>query len=354
MFDGGKGIYMPVYLTYRESFYEIIFNQTNIKADFNLFKNTSVYERYLLNAAQFSAAKNAAEVKMTQSLLSKDGVTQSFSRFKSDAGDVANTFHDFWFRVEYDTLIRQVVAGQQFMRYRDDADIYPYWTYLLTNSLHPRDEHLLLVGKTFKIGDPEGDLCFPPNGFNCGCGSQQISDPDTISSGKDFIDDVDKQFRFNPADQGILPKESHSYFEVAANANTLGGKDFGIHGNKKTGTNLKAKGLHMMANIWNDWAHSNHSDHNTITFQNNRTMANVVFTQKAFSTIQKHSHGFEQLPETIKNPQEIWSQWEDTHEQRVTLRCYIKGNYCVMTRDGILINAILVDNVNRFRQGVLI
>lgn len=355
---------MPSFREYMNAFSDIIKTETNIKADYEVFKDTSIYERYMLNAAQFSAAKDVATNGMIKTVMFDDeGVRQGYSAFKRDAEAITDIVNDVWLRTEYDTAVRQAVAGQQFSRYRDDADLYPYWRYLRTISLNPRDEHLLLVDKIFRIGDYEGDMCFPPNGYNCGCGSEQLDDQYlkdnelsalTNEQSKEELNKVDSQFRFNPADQGILPKEGHSYFQALPNANAADGNTFGITRSTKNVDKLSAKGLHLILKKVDEWKHEYHSDHNTITFQNSATLANIVFTHKALLAIEKHSAGFEQLADTVTKPDEIWSTWVNVDEQRDVKRVYIRGNYCVMTTNGNIIDAYLVDNVNRFRKGVII
>lgn len=329
-----------------------------------MFRDTAIGERFLLNAVQFSAAKNDAEVKMTQALLFDDkGTRKGFSAFKQEADTVADTFHDFWFRVEYDNCVRQAVTGDQFRRYRDDADIYPYWRYLMTTSLHPRDEHLKLVDNIYRIGDPEGDKVIPPDGWNCGCGTEQVSDMEvdegglkvrTLEESAEDLKLVSPQFRFNPADQGILPKESHTYFEAMPNANAGDGDLFDLSGSPKNSTKLKARGMHNMLEQINDWKHEYHSTINTITFQNKSLLSNIMFTHRSFTTISKNPTGFEQLADTVMNPDEVWSQWTDADEQRNTLRTYIKGNYCVFTRNGQIVNAYLADDIHGYRAGVIL
>lgn len=229
----GRIIFTPVYKGYNNLFFKALVNNTSIKTDFEAFKDTQIYERYLLNAVQFSAAKNTAETKLLQqAVFDEDRVVKSYSRFKKEAKEITNIFQETWLRTEYDTAIQQATNAELFTRMRKDSDIYPYWVYLMTTSLHPRDEHLILVGSVFRIGDPEGDRCFPPNGFNCGCGSQTVDDSYleendvTVRSGKEALEHVDQQFRFNPADQGILPKESHSYFQATRSANSLNHSNF--------------------------------------------------------------------------------------------------------------------------------
>lgn len=229
----GDVIFTPVYKAYNNLFFKAVVNNTQIKSDFEAFKDTSVYERYMLNAVQFSAAKSMAESKLMQSaVFTDDDKIKSYSQFKKDADQITEVFQKTWLRTEYDTGVKQAVNGELFTRMRADKDLYPYWEYLETDSDHPREEHLELVGNVYKIGDAEGDMVFPPNGFNCGCGSEQVDDDyldandKEVSDGKASLEFVDPQFRYNPADQGIMPKESHSYHEAVSSANVLSYKNF--------------------------------------------------------------------------------------------------------------------------------
>jgi Phage Mu protein F like protein len=184
----------------------------------------------MLNSAQFSSAKSVAENGMMKSVMYDDkGVRKSFSAFKADCKAITDISNDTWLRTEYDTSLRTAIAGQQFRSFEEDKDLYGYWLYLETSSAHPREEHLELVGNIYKIGDPESDDVFPPNGFNCSCGAEQIDDQYLQENGKtprtneeakeDLINGVPEQFRFNPGKQGILPRQGHSYFQALGSAN---------------------------------------------------------------------------------------------------------------------------------------
>lgn len=183
----------------------------------------------MLNSMQFSSAKSLAESKMLQSLVfNEDKVRKGYSEFKADAKKVTDVFNEQWLRVEYDCAVNLAVQGELFRRYREDSDLFGFWRYLETTSTHPREEHLLLVGNIYKIGDPEGDMVHPSNGYNCNCSSEQLSDADidegglsvrTNNEAKSDLEDVAPQFRFCPADHGPLPSKGHSYFEALPNAN---------------------------------------------------------------------------------------------------------------------------------------
>lgn len=319
----------------------------------------------MLNCAQFSSAKSVAVNGMMKSTLFNDnGVRKGYSEFKSDCKQITDIVNDTWLRTEYDTAVRNAVSGDQFRAFKDDKDIYEYWQYLETTSENPRDSHLELVGNIYRIGDPEGDAVFPPGAWNCSCGAEQVDQQYLDENNKsartneeaseDLQNHVDPQFRFDPSIQGILPKEGHSYFQALSNANDADGSTFGITGSPTQPTRLRAMGMHNMVETIHRLRHEHHSTADTITFQNKELLSNVTFTNKSFHEIAKHSQGFEQLAETILKPHEVFSYWGDPYSQKEVKRSYIRGNYVVLTTDGLITDAILVDNVNRFRKGVII
>lgn len=113
--------------------------------------------------------------------------------------------------------------------------------------------------------------------------------------------------------------------------------------------------LHHFVELLDTWKHNYAGPQmGSIMFRNDKLLTNVFWNSKSFQTIHKHPKGAEQLPETIENPDQVFSLWEDPKTQRVVLRTYIKGNYIVKTRDGIVVDGLLVDNVSRFRKGVII
>lgn len=329
----------------------------------------------MLNAAQFSAAKDVAKGKLMQAqLFNEDKVIKGFSAFKVDAAKVADIVDQTWLKTEYESARKCAVQGELFRRMRADSDIYPYWRYIRTISKNPRDEHLRLVDLIFRIGDPYGDRIFPPDGWNCGCGSETLDQQDldegkfeivTSEQAKGYLEtDVDPQFRFNSADQGILPKTG-SYFDVMNNANSVTYKNFGLDSADKLGgdtklTGLAAKGMHYLLDIVEDWKKQyHHAANGDIIFQNTRLMSNVIFNSRSLNAVRGHSSGFENLPKCIMAPDEVWSTWVDVDTQMKVQRCYMlfgRVSYCVKTVDGIIIDAFSISNTaaNKYRRGVLL
>lgn len=192
----------------------------------------------MLNAAQFSAAKSAAEAKILQTaLFDADKNFLPYSKFNDKAKEITNIFQETWLRVEYDMCKRQTVQGEAFRQMKADADLYPYWVYHGVMDDREREEHVEMEGLVFRIGDPAGDAVYPPADWNCRCSGDPVDDqyleennlrPLTNDEAEEVLNTkVDEQFRYNPAEQGMLPKTG-SYFDVVGSANELDFKNFDL------------------------------------------------------------------------------------------------------------------------------
>lgn len=348
-----------------------------IGAEFKAFADTSLVERYLLNTAQFSAAKNQSETLMMQQQVFKpDGTIKSYPEYSKDVVSAVNTQQEVWMRVEYETARRNAGAIEQFTRMQNDKDLYPYWVYKGVMDSRERPEHVEMEDRVFQIGDADSDSCFPPLDWNCRCKGEpvdgeylqenglKVQNPDQVRQALE--DNVDPQFRFNPAVQGAMPND-HSYFQVMDSANSGNSGLFGLPpagelGGDKPLTSLGArKGtIHHLVEVTQGWRSTHHTDNRgNIVFQNRDTFANVRFGDSALHIIGKHPRGFENIPAAIQKPDELWSKWENVGEQRVVLRAYLlfgRTSYAVLTRDGQVTDAFAFSNgsENKLRNGLII
>jgi SPP1 gp7 family putative phage head morphogenesis protein len=332
--------------------------------------DTSVYERYMQNAYQFSASRNQETTAKLQSAVFKDGQVQSFNKFKRDAEQICNVENEVHLRVEYETCRTAAVGGERWRQIEKLKDYYPYWVYRGVMDNREREDHVELEGKVYRIGDKNGDQIFFPNGFNCRCDGVSIDDDRIEEEGlsirteneaaQDLKNNVDEQFRFNPAHQGMLPKKD------VTNGNSWDANSFGLSKPKADdnpeGLNSRitaASGLHQVMTIVNQWKDKYSTDKKgNVIFQNKDTFTNVILNNIAIHHIQKHPRGFEGLPNTIENPDEIWGMWGD-EKQMIVLRNYITfgktASYIVQTKDGIITDAFAVSNgsLNKFRKGLI-
>lgn len=370
----GDLIFTPVYELYNDTLLSGIIKSISIESEFNSFRETGWFEKYMTNTYQFSAAKNYDEVKKIQALVyGPDGKLQSWAKFRNAADEIQVTFQKTWLRVERDNAARQAVLADKFKVFRENADLYPYWIYQTRKDSRVRPEHRYLEGLIFRIGDPNGDACFPPSDWNCRCTGKNLDDTElkgrTVLSNKEAgkwlkgndpegNPYIDKQFRYNPADQGMLPKIG-DYFHDFKNANA-GNADLFRLGGKNNPEGMSASRFPDVVNIMDDWRRDYHVDKiGNIVFQNKQLLANIVYTTHSAHTIGHHVRGVEMLPETLIHPTEVWSRWENTEDQQIVLRNYLqfseKTAYIVQTRDGAVQDGFLMsrNQAEKYRTGVV-
>lgn len=371
----GKVIFTPIYEVYNETYMREVVGGLKIRGSYTHFNDTSWFEKYTANLYQFSAARSVEKAKAMQAAVyDADGKLRSWSKFKDAADEIQHTQNKVWLRVERDNCARQAVMAQRFTDMREDADLYPYWRYSGRLDSRERPEHRALEGLIFRIGDYYGDSMFPPSDWNCRCTgvpcddlylrdrNRVVQSNDQARGWLEGIDPadgkpfVDPQFRYNPADQGMLPKVGDQFVDFK-NAN-LGNADlFDISGPEKP--ELHAAILENLPGIIDGWKHDYHVDRlGNICFQNEELLSNVWFTPHSAHQIHGHPRGVAKLPDTLSDPSEVWMRWEDPVKQQVVMRSYIsyheKSAYVVNTRAGAVQDAFTLSlhQANKYRTGV--
>lgn len=220
----GNLIHSETYREYNKAFYEAMIGGINIEADFDAFKNTDYWEKYMLNTFQFSAAKSAAEMKMLQGyVFGKNGERVPFEQFKEVVEPIVGQFKEQWLRVEYDLAVHGAVMGQRWNDLYRDRDLFPYWVFTTRKDDRVRKHHEELEGKIFKFDDPYAQQFWPPLDWNCRCEGESTDEGTPLNKNEmeKYVDDIGKGFEGNVGIDGIFPKtkSASSYFSVLPNAN---------------------------------------------------------------------------------------------------------------------------------------
>lgn len=376
----GTYVFTPMYEAYADTYLREIVEHTRIKTSYSLFNDTSWFERYMTNTFQFAAAKDAAICQLLQkNVYDEKGKLRSWAKFRDKADEIAYQPNRNWLRVERDGSARSSIMADRFTDMYNDRDIYPYWRYRGRMDGRERPEHVALEGLIFRFGSPSGDRVFPPNDWNCRCTADPVDDRDlalndwrvqTDAEAKRWLNGVDEngkayvdpQFRFNPAQQGMMPKQGRYFDEsgIKSVADLNAGK-FGLSGN--IDPELEGYAATMLPNVTKvveDWQERYHTDRlGNVIFQNKQLLANIWLTDHSVRNIHKHPRGVEALPQVVTNPEEVWSRWENDETQLVVLRNYFiagkNSTYVVQTRDGAIQDAFLISRstTNKYRIGAV-
>lgn len=89
-------------------------------------------------------------------------------------------------KVIYDTNLRSAYQAGRYQQMKDPdvVALRPFWRYLHSGSVNPREEHLGWDGMILAHDDPFWDTHFPPNGWGCKCRVLTLSQRDMKRMGK--------------------------------------------------------------------------------------------------------------------------------------------------------------------------
>jgi SPP1 gp7 family putative phage head morphogenesis protein len=326
--EWGTYIFTPTYDIYNKAFFNNIYdNMTSWANAYNNGDDTSIFEKYMANFTQFSAAKTWEECQELQKMVfDANGVKKDFLTFQIDANAYKQQISQQWLRVEYDLAGRNAVMSEKWEQIDQAKEIYPYWKYITRHDSRVREEHAELEGKIFKIGDPSGDALHPSNGWNCRCTSESVDEGEPVSSSnaKKLLDNnVPSQFQYNPAIQGMFPKKDAPYFEDFKKAQ----KDKNI-----TFTSLISLGAAKpnFTNVMYQFAkwHENHkTTGNATIFQNKKLKLNIrLYNDIARDVIKYAPVNYGLIDKCLEHPTKVYTQWENSRQQSAYFYYLLKGS----------------------------
>ena len=105
----------------------------------------------------------------------KEGIT--FSEWKKEIKlkgfDPENPYY---LRTNFNTAVNNAYLAGEYNQAMQNIDILPYFRYVAVMDDRVRDEHAELHGTVLPKNDPFWDTYYPPNGWNCRCGVEELTE----------------------------------------------------------------------------------------------------------------------------------------------------------------------------------
>lgn len=122
----------------------------------------------------------------------------TFKEWKKDVDNILSqsglTLNEGYLKTVFRTNMNHAYNAGIYMKMDKYKERYPYYQYCGTLDGREQEHTRELNGKIFKIGTPEADKYFPPNGFNCRCYTVSLTadevNPDEVVGNGDINQDV--------------------------------------------------------------------------------------------------------------------------------------------------------------------
>ena len=174
-------------------------------------KLLDTYLKLSNNLRVFSASKVWQVINAVSKEISQKEMLLTFEKY-----------YKTWGKTENDLVIKQSMSINDWQKYEEQKDIFPYLKYVTANDERVRDEHVRLNGIIKPVDSPFWNEFMPPLGYGCRCTVEQLEMavptkllPNELQA---LRKETDMMFRNNPAKSGFIFKESgkdkHSYFKV--------------------------------------------------------------------------------------------------------------------------------------------
>lgn len=167
------------------------------------------------NVYQFSAAKNYHQLKeINAALKDQDGKLRSFSDFQKQVKSISKVYNHAWLATEYNTANNGAILAARWNDYQGNADVMPLLQYETVGDARVREDHAELDGVTKKIDDSFWDTWYPPNGFNCRCTVNQLTDGNETPDKSISYPKANPMFKTNLAKQQMVFPKDHPYYNM--------------------------------------------------------------------------------------------------------------------------------------------
>lgn len=145
-------------------------------------------------------------------LTDEHGNRRSFGEWAERVQPYLNHQNRAWLQTEYSTAIRRAHDEADWVRFREDADIYPNLEWVPSTSAQPGADHKVFWGTVLPIGDEFWTEHRPGDRWNCKCSLRQTDKAPTATprvSGKQHA--PQPGLRAKPGSEEVF-SEDHAYY----------------------------------------------------------------------------------------------------------------------------------------------
>lgn len=175
--------------------------------------NLELLKNLQYNVGVFSALKKHDMVReLVKNLKDENGRLKPYNEYRKDAMKLVSDYRERYNRTEYNTAVRMARSAAQWTKYELTKRIYPNLRYTLTKSVRKRIDHESWVGTVLPKDHPWWTTHFPPNDWDCKCGTEETDDAPTevVPAGSPA-----EGFEFNPGIDGkVFDVEKHPYAQL--------------------------------------------------------------------------------------------------------------------------------------------
>lgn len=129
-----------------------------------LSKSTDVFSVFRVH----TQAQHMAEL-----LVDEEGRRRSFAEWAEEVQPYVNHQNRVWLRTEYDTAMRRAESEADWVRFQEDADLYPCLEWVPTTSANPGADHRPFWGTVLPVDDEFWTEHRPGDRWNCKCSLRQ-------------------------------------------------------------------------------------------------------------------------------------------------------------------------------------
>jgi SPP1 gp7 family putative phage head morphogenesis protein len=331
------------------------------------------------NIYKFGLAKSYSQLKgMRDQVVGPDGKITPYTEFLKSVMATNDQYNKTWLATEYDAVVRGTVMGTRWQDIEDQKDVTPYLQYVTAGDDRVRPEHEELEGIIEPVDSPFWNQYYPPNGWNCRCSVDQLSDRQADHSGykEDETSDnmklagrmvPDPYWRKNTGKTAIMEADKTAYINAVpgkGNKQLKAVENYGMKPSEQIMQNanlpvIERQTKEEFEHIWRL------NEAKGIVDVKDENELPVRFDDDFYKHMLKggenHYGVGGELFKVVKNPDEIWAQQKSSRRGEKWLKVYLKyykGKVITIVVDdngnAKSLYEIEEDNIENYRKGILL